>query len=245
MPTYLQHIKLSFGGEIGSFAEEQWTNTVRFKRAIVEDPLAPSDGISSDDLDASLALLVAPLRTWFGSAGTGIGNVASLLWAKLNMIGVDGKQRDINTHRIEIARLGGGLNASAPWYQTYALTHRTALARGRGHSGRIFPPLVAFMPAVNSPYVGGGVADQMAANWATCLQAISQVIKDQSTDGPGLAVDCYPVVASPVSTTGPNQGPAMLNRVTGVVCDRVPDVQHRRTYQVQRSEGALAPVAGA
>lgn len=239
MATWLPHIKLSFGGPLGGGVEE-WSNTVRFKSNADRSGNIGSIALTPAQLDAAMEDLEAPLKTWFSANATGISANATMTWLKLNMIGADGKQQERITHLREFAPANGGGGAAMPWFVTLALTMRTQYRRGRAHSGRIFPPLIAIPLAVGSPYISAAAATAAAATWATFLNAASAAIasNDPLPDGPS----CFPVIASPATTTGPDPGGPVLLPVTGVVVDRVHDVQHRRTNRVPRDEGDLAPV---
>lgn len=246
MATWLPHIKLQFGGTLGQPVVEEWSNTIRFKMngaPFDTSPTDPSLVMSSGELEDALAAIVVPLDAWFRNGNSRINQVARLTYAKLNMINAQGKQYDQNTHRRDITPTPGGSSfAAPPWYQTLALTMRTEKSRGRAHSGRIFPPVVDAGPQNLGPYIDGTVATGMVSNFVTCLDAICQALADTAL---APNIDVRPVIASPATTTGPNPGPALLQVVTGVVADRIPDVQHRRTNRLQRLETALAPVAGA
>lgn len=242
MATWLRHLKLAFGGEIGTPALEQWSCTVRFKANSDDGNTVPTVDFTPEQIDTALGNLNAPLQAWFSSPNAQIGSVARLTWAKLNMIEVNGKQRDVNTHRIDTGIVaGGGGAASVHWFVTMALTERTNVSRGRAHSGRIFPPCIVSTPQAGTPYVGPNVAKDMAAAWANCLNGISTAI--HAARGAGDVTKVYPVIGSPADTRIGGGGP-LLERVTGVVVDRVGDVQHRRTDSVPRVEGDRTAVAG-
>lgn len=248
MATYLPHVKVSFGGTLGVPPVEEWSNTVRFKiwregmGIEQDDPTDSSAILTSGDLDAALEVVAAPLQAWIQRPTSLISSTARLSWVKVHMIGDNGRHMDTLSHRLDFGGYGGPIGSPQPhWYQTVALTLRTELSRGRSHSGRIFPPMVAAVPEGSTPYISFAQAGGMAASFATCLDEISSALN-------GLLVmnsHAYPVVASPATNTGPNPGGALLQRITGVVTDRVADVQHRRTRQVARSEGERAAVAGA
>lgn len=243
MATWLRHIKLQFGGTLGTPAVEEWSNTLRFKMnpaPFDTDPTAQSQIMTGPELEDALEAIEPILAGWFRSGAVRINQVAQLRWAKLNMINEAGKQWDQNTHLREWAPVvGGSTFQSVPWYQTQALTMRTEKQRGRAHSGRIFPPCVDANPQGLTPYVDPTVAQGMAAQFAGLLSNISQALADTAL---APNVDVRPVIASPATSSGPNPGPALLQAVVGVVVDRIPDVQHRRTNRIPRLESNLAPV---
>lgn len=242
MATWLQHIRLSFGGPLGGGMEE-WSNTVRLKHNANRAGNVGSVGVTGSQLDGGLERLEAPLKAWFSRSESGIHNSAQLTWAKLNLILTTGKQSEAATHYREWTAVGGGLLGGAPpWYQTAALTMRTDYKRGRAHSGRIFPPLIAYPIAAGGPYISEAQATAMATSWATALDDICAAIVDASWPLPNQ--DLYPVIASAGTAVGPDPGGPVLLPVTGVVVDRVHDVQHRRTNRVPRLESPRQPVVG-
>lgn len=234
-PVYVPHLKLSFGGTIGQPEVEQWSNTVRFDTGGFDVP--------EGNIDAALGAIRPIVETWFRSPDTSISAVARLKWLKLNWILANGRQRSVNTHQVDTLA-NGGEGGAVHWYQTLALTMRTDLQRGRGHAGRIFPPVVVAFPEGNSPYIAAVKADKMAASWAATLSALATSLGSNLGGGEGTFVGVWPVVASPGESDPTSfQGP-LMNRITRVVVDRVGDVQHRRTAQIPRLEGAGADVTG-
>lgn len=240
MATWLPHLRLQFGGPLGP-AIDEWSCSVRFKKSALIVNTAPSVELDAASLDAALAAMVAPLKAWFGNPNSHISSGCTMKYAKLAWILSTGLQRDVATHRVDFAAQNGAGAGNPHWFITQALTMRTAVSRGRAHSGRIFPPLVTQNVEAPSAYISVADSTAVAATWATCLNALSAAI--QANDGAGGDVTpVYPVIASPVATGGPHPGPALLEKVTGVVADRVADVQHRRTNKVPRAEGAIAVV---
>lgn len=242
MATWLPHLKLAFGGPLGANIDE-WSCSVRLKCSTDDGGNIPSVEYTDAQIEAALTGLVTPLSAWFAKNSTFIHASATMTYAKLNWIRADGKQRDINTHRRDFAPVnGGGSGTPPPWFVTAALTMRTNYARGRGHAGRIFPPLISAATGSGTPYFSAADATAMAASWATALNDISKAV--QTARGTGDVTPVYPVIGSPATSGGPNAGGPLLLRVTGVVVDRVPDVQHRRTNRVPRAEGTRAAVTG-
>lgn len=231
--TWTPHLRLSYGGTLGAPVIEEWSNTVRWK---VED----LDGPSPAALDAALAALVgtnftSPLRGWISRAASGVHQSAILTWAKLNWVKADGLQRDPVTHFVETSQPGESSSTTPPFYQTFAITLRTALPRGRAHSGRVFPPMVIHTPtASGSPYLASANAVGMAQSFATLLEdvrdAMGTAFNSESIPQPDPAVFSPGVAAKGTAPT--------WERILSCVVDRVPDVQHRRTHQVPRAEAA-------
>lgn len=135
MVAVVPHLRLSWGGTLGVPPVEIWTNTLKWAN---DQSQAPDAGA----LESALLAIKAPLTTWFKSSAAQIGLNAALTWIKLNYIQANGLQRDVNTVQQDVtATVGATTFVNSPiWIQSYALTLRTGLKRGRGHAGRIFPP---------------------------------------------------------------------------------------------------------
>lgn len=246
MPQYIPHLKLSFGGNIGIPVMEAWSNTVCFKAGGDPDEHSePGAVVGADEIQSALEDARVPLASWFSSADAKIAGVATLTWAKLVWIQANGRQRDVNTARVDfVPVVSGGQNNAPHWYTTFVLTERTALQRGLGHSGRIYPPLVYAVNEGATPYISAALAAGMASAWATCLNGISEAI--QGSFLPELqGTPVYPVVAAARPTKIGDDRDAALVPITGVVVDRVADVMHSRTRQIPRAEGARAVVTPA
>jgi hypothetical protein len=192
---------------------------------------------SRDTLQLACDGLVAPLTAWLQSHDSCISGNASLTWVKLNWVLATGLQRDTNTVQSEIGPFVTGLEnqGGTPFYLTYAITLRTRLRRGRGHAGRVFPPAVRCTAPNGDPYEPLAKVNTMATKFIELLNAARAVMQAAFIlETPGsLAPD--PAVVSPGDTeTG---AIATWEPIISAVVDRVPDVQHRRTRQVPRSEG--------
>lgn len=246
--TWSPHIRLSFGGEIGNPAVEQWSNTVRFRNfgQNTGDP-------SSTELEGFAAAAWARLSLWFNSNTSGITNQSFLTWIKCNWILASGKQRDQNTVIYDAGRVAGGSGGTVPWYQTLALTERTEFTRGRAAAGRIFPPtMLAPCENAGTPYIAASLASQYASAWATVLGQLNADFtrtENGGTDPDGVELPDFQTywsaaIVSPGNDQPPKGGPTtpLAMPIVAVVADRVADVQHRRTRQVARSEGTSAVV---
>jgi hypothetical protein len=231
-------MQLQFGGTLGTNAADIWTCGLKYL-------FADEAHVPSVQEQQSIADAIAPaVQTWFTTAGTGISQDAFLNYIKANWINSDGLQPNPNTVRHDYAApVPGGIAAQVSWSQTYALTLRTGLHRGRAHSGRIFPPLVVFPPDAGTPYTVVLNSTNMANAGAKLINDINTAISALPT-GIGHVAILSPGNSARVvggSTPAPTTPTSQI--VTGVVCDRVPDVQHRRTDKVKRLEGITAPVA--
>lgn len=217
---------MTWGGALGNDLET-WSNTVRWK-TIGPDPTA-------GQLLLAAEALAAPLTAWLTDTGSRIQNSARLDYVKLNWINDTGLQRDVNTvqHDFVPGVRSGQFQPVPPFYQTAAITLRTRLHRGRTHAGRVFPPLVLYLPAADgSPYMNSDAARLMAQSFRDLLFA-SRAAMDLAWGDAISAPD--PAIFSPGN---PARGQVPLwSPIISTVVDCVPDVQHRRTKSIARLEG--------
>lgn len=233
--TWTPHYRVSWGGTIGNPAQEIWTNTLRFRGD--NDLIGVGAAVLDHDALQAVANALDPvLSAWIGGdASAKISSAASLKWVKVNWIDSAGHQPDTNTIiRDTVAQPGNSAGGVASWFLSYALTLRTALARGRSHAGRIYPPVIALTVDPASGYCSVGEATGMATAFARAIYAMEAAFNAEAgiTD-PNI----HAIVASPGSAL--RGTPPLFQRITGVVCDRVPDVMHSRTNAIPRAEGAL------
>jgi len=235
MATVVPHIRLSWGGTLGTPDAEIWTNTLKWANDQSTTPTRAS-------LEDAAAAVAVPLTTWFTSTESMISNAAKLRWVKLNFILSNGRQRDTDTVTFDLPTPAQGLTKTANplWVQSYALTLRTGLSRGRGHAGRIFPPACGdnTMYDIGLGYLNAGSASAMALKFGTCIRDIRDTM-NPLLDPVGNAYDLVIISASQTGDTRPPQS----NEVVSVVCDRVPDIQHRRTNRLPRAEGNTVVIA--
>lgn len=265
MPTVthvVPHVRIAFGGVIGSPAVEEWTCALAW-------------GPSTDDAAASLAALTVPelaqqnaglsaaISQWFSSSingqtseatgGAGIGQAAFLTWMKLNRLDNLGHYIGAsNTFAYPAPVPGGGTvdptgPAGAyipPWQMSTVLTLLTDVSRGRGSHGRLYPPLAGSGPSGTTPYQTAHTVQCMAASLAGLISNINENLFSGSSyagnDAGGFQGNV--VISSSQPNSGPNAGAApFLTVVRTVVADRVADIQKRRVEQVSRL--LVAPVA--
>lgn len=221
------HMRLTWGGTIGTPPLDEWSNGLAFQ-------VGP-EAMSADELGLAVDTCAIALDKWIKSFGASIGNAVLLAWVKAVWVNADGKNRDINTEMLELnsASSVGNNTINPSWNQSYALTFRTDVSRGRGHSGRIYPPLSGKNPAGLTPYLDKAEADGMAQAFATCITELKTAIGAAQT--PQNSRAATPVI---VSRRTPDGRAPMLTPIRRVVVDRVADVMHSRTRQVPRSEGA-------
>lgn len=225
------HLRITWGGSIGNPAVDQWSNGLAWQ-------LGP-EAMSANELQVAADGCGIALNDWITSAGASIGSAVLLEWVKAVWVLSTGKNRDVNTAVFELnspnARGNNPVNPS--WNQAYAVTLRTALSRGRGHAGRIYPPLSGKNPAGTTPYLAEADANAMASAFATCIVAMRTAIGN--AQNPPNSRPATPVVVSRLTQDG--RAP-ILTPITGCVVDRVADVIHARTNQVPRAEGARVAV---
>jgi hypothetical protein len=227
----IPHLRLTWGGTIGSPEVDAWSNGIAFA-------VGP-EAMSAEELELAVDTCGPVLKAWITSSNSQIGLPVLLEWVKAVWVKADGKNRDVNTAVFELndTSARGALSPSPSWNQSYALTLRTDISRGRGHSGRIYPPVSGGNPEGTTPYLKGQFADLMAQQFATCLTALKAAIGAAQT--PQNSRPAVPVVVSRVTDDG---RPPILTPITHVVVDRVADVIHSRTAQVPRNESATFTV---
>lgn len=235
-----EHVKLSFGGTLGVPAAETWSNTLRFHWGgtwtgipiIGTEPAEPT----RDKLVDLCNLMVGPIHDWMQNPSAHINQWARATWCKLNWIKSDGTQRDLNTVVTDFAPVAGANSeAPPPWFVTQVITLRTSATRGRGHAGRIYPPMV--WPGLDnmvgsSPYISAANAGAIAQAAAAFIQQCADTLSMANVDNFQRA---HAVVVSPGSHEK-GTSPIAYDILSAVV-DRVPDVMHSRTKNVPRLEG--------
>jgi hypothetical protein len=229
--TWTPHLKISFGGTLGDPPLEVWSNSVRF-RVSGSVPTAPQLQSIADACAPSIA-------AWISRGSSGIRTAVKGTYVKASWIQANGKQRDANTaqHDFSATEAKGSYTGAGLWVSTYCLTFRTDIKRGRGHSGRIYPPMAGVLPAAGDPYVNVGEASNMANSGAVLLTNLDGQIANVLGGAEGV---CAPAVFSPGNSlrgTGP-----ISNDIVSVVVDRVPDIMHSRTNRVPRQECPPQPV---
>lgn len=222
------HLRVSWGGNLGA-GGEIWSNSTAWSLSTGEAP-------SAAELQAICEtgiLDVAPLVTGIGQQ---VSPAVNLGWMKAVWILNTGRQRDVNTAMIEYpaGNQPKGSGSQVPWTQTYAVTLRTALQRGRGHAGRLFPPPCGPMPEGVTPYAPAAFADALSGNYAIALNALRTSINTALDGDPNVRFADL-VISSRRTDDG---RAAMLTPVVRCVVDRVADVMHSRTNRVPRLEGA-------
>lgn len=237
--TVLPHMRVSWGGTIGVPAVEQWSNAVAF----APDLSTPGgdEAPSLAELDLMVVSMAAKIRTYFTGPNSYCGAAAKLTWAKTVWVLGNGKQRDTNTSRFDFPDgLFGPVATNPIWEQTYAITLRSDRIRGRGHAGRIYPPLSGGAPQGKTPYLDQGTVDAMSQGVTALLASLIASTAEVLNGGESGPRILFPGIVSAGDT---QTGVAPLfTFITRVVTDRVADIQHRRTNQVPRAEGTTYPL---
>lgn len=219
--AYALHSLVTFGGTIGTAgtpSADGWQCGVRIGADVGDGRLIPVPNA------ASYATTIAgALKTWWT---TGAGTYAksrsdmSLDWCKVAQIDTTGKYVAGIPSEIRTIAQAGSTGATVPPFLAVAVSWTTALSRGRGHAGRVYLPVAGGVSAgtLNSSVMPSTYAADFRDWGKALLTALHQ------TDS---GATMWPVVASRLSGT--------LNRITGVRCGSVVDVQRRRKEQVNET----------
>jgi hypothetical protein len=209
--AYTDHVLVAFGGSWDNETSEIWESTVRMS--------ADGGGGVTLDPDAWLAAVAAPLFNWFGMGSAGMSSHATLKWLKCNHVGADGKYTDTGiTHVHDYSpTTTGGVPQTGPGYCTLAYTWETAVVRGPGHRGRIYPPNATY--ALATPFRVSSADRNLAA---AAGEALLHIFRNSAGAAGSKGT---PVIASKIG--------GAIHDITGVTCDDVYDVQRRRKNRVK------------
>lgn len=230
--TWPEHCQISWGGTLGTGTKEIWTCGVR----MVHGTGSPT-GPTVAQLNTFMTGMNTVVAGWVTDPAARLGQAVHWGWIKANWILTTGLQRDSLTNRFDssTATRGVGSAIQPSWAQTYCLTFGTGFKRGRAHSGRVFPPVVAVPSDPDSGLCDQTPADDMAASMAGLLIEFQRHYRTDI----GIP-EAHLAVISPANSLK-GQG-SVQAQIMSVVCDRVADVQHRRTNRLPRTLGAVAPV---
>lgn len=228
--TWTPYLRVAWGGKfVGT--PEVWTNSLKF---VYLSNLVPT----VTQIQAMYTGVWAALSKWMtANSGTDgaslISSDATLNWLKINPINGDGLQYPGDTLVYEPGTpVAGAAAPTAAYYETWALTLNTGLKRGRAHAGRIFPPAVVGVITTGGQQNINAAAFQ-ALGLAKAMLSMQTAIRTASDVG-SFSV-CSP--GNSVKGTTPKS-----TIITGVTCDTIPDVQHRRTNRLIAARSALQPI---
>lgn len=220
----LPHLRLTWGGTLGDGGQDIWSNGVAFR---VSNGLAPTaaelNGIAEGCAPTLRDFITVPLFQ--------VSPAVKMTWVKAVWVLNTGKQRDQDTAIYDLPAAGVGGGDARIWEQTYALTLRTDVKRGRGHAGRIYPPVSGPQPEGTGPYAPLAFVNNAAQNYAAGLRACELKVSEVMNDPNRTA---FLIIHS----RGTRENPLpIVTDVQSCVMDRVADIQHRRVNRVQRNEG--------
>lgn len=223
------HVRLTWGGTLGGGAQDIWSNGLAFR---VSNGLAPT----AAELQAFAQATAPNLGDLVSASVFQTSPAVTMRWVKAVWILNTGKQRDSETAIYDLPVPAVGAGDSRIWEQSYCVTLRTNVKRGRGHAGRIYPPINGPSPEGNGPYAAlafvNNAAQAYAAAFRACEVQLSDVMNDPNRTG-------FLVIHS----RGTQENPIpIVTDVQSCVMDRVADIQHRRVNRVLRAEGNTYPI---
>src|SRR5664279_1514445 len=153
---------------------------------------------------------------------------AKLTFLKVNHVGADGKYVDTGiTHVTDLAPTLGGSTHTMPGYCSVAYTWETAVKRGPGHRGRIYPPNAAGLEVLHAFTMSDASATASATAGAALLTILKNASGANGTKG-------KPVVASKIG--------GQLVTITGVSVDNIFDIQSRRKNRIKATRSAIVAI---
>lgn len=229
--TYTPHLRIAIGGSLGNPPQEIWSNSFRY--------ITANGAPTPTQLQAAADALLPVVGAWITSAESLISTAVRLRYVKATWVLATGRQRDANTAQADSTAGIQGVSAyQAIWEQTYVLTFRTRLNRGRAHAGRIYPPVAGHGPALESQaYCAAPEAAGMAHAGAVLLTSMAESLRTTVDTAANYGSFC--VVSPGDSTRGTQPAYETINRVE---CDQVADIMHSRTNRVPRLAPAAVPV---
>lgn len=219
--AYTPHTLFAFGGSWSSNPEEVWECTVRLD--------GNGGGGVTLDPEAYLASIATPMASWFSASVVTMDALAQLKWLKCNNVNAEGRYTDTTTTHVHdySPAIAGSTDHKLPGFCSLAYTWETAVARGPGHRGRIYPPN-ATMTTTGAFTVSDSLRTQNAQAGAQLLNTLKNL------SGP-TGTRAIPVVASKIG--------GAIHAITGCTSDNVFDVQRRRKNRIKGARSAVyAPV---
>jgi len=220
--SYTPHVLVAFGGSWIADPAEVWECTVRLS--------ADGGGGVTIDPDAYLDYIAVSLPIWFANSDNQMCASALLKFVKANHIGADGLYVDKTTTHVHDFTPGvaGGVGPIGPQFCSRVFTWETAVARGPGHRGRIYPPNATVAVSGSAFRCSVGSRDDAAHAGAGLLALLKNAAGPNGTKG-------TPVVAS-------NIGGA-IHPITGCSADDIFDVQRRRKNRIKGTRSATVGFA--
>lgn len=218
-----EHQLLAFGGSI--VGGDIWTCTLKTVwNGIPGQAMSfagQEDALHNQGVSAAVV-------AYFGSNtnGASFRQTVSLEWVKFNSIGVDGRYKFPNTSIVEFTPGTAGLSPSGgDPRESLAVTLRTAISRGRGATGRFYPPPQSMTYAAGESMVSAALASAAGGAAKTLVAALNAVTVDSGAltvcnISPGDDVLARSVVTEPITT---------------IEVDRVMDTQRRRSNKIPRT----------
>lgn len=209
-----KNVKITFGGRLYG-NQEIWTNGITIGH---EDK--DFDGFVYQSDKNSYQDIVDNIKHWFTGPEARISHHATLEWVKFALVGTDGKYvvaddgSYVLNETYDFDPLIGYLNVSVAPQLSVALTMETAVRRGAGRYGRIYPPLTG--EPSNDGYDNNH--GMRATAFASLLNSINNSMDGPLTDD---SVNPRVIVASSV-----REGRNAI--VTNVKVGRVIDTQRSR-----------------
>lgn len=211
-----RHTVVQWGGTLPG--GEIWSNSLRFTSHETGSDAGVPDGPQLDGYVAGH--LKDALVAFFQRTTSRIADGTHLTFVKANVVGMDGRYVDANTHeyRLPIPQSGNISGAYMPNQATVVASLTTGLQRGLAHRGRIYLP----GPALILDKTTGRMSTTDAGGIATSVKDLIVAMADT----PGI------------DATGPframvmsNVGVGATHVITGVSVGRVLDTQRRRRVE--------------
>lgn len=222
--AFAPHTLIAFGGKLTdrvSSVVDIWECTIRAVQLDSHDrPVSNPAGLMNGMAD--------PLATWFTTAANKMSSAASLGYLKVNTIGPDGKYASSGSTNVHDYATGivGGAAPSHPYTESWCYSWGTAIKRGPGARGRIYPP--------NGTTQFGDSVICTGAEQAAFLTSAQNLLKVINI-GDGNSAAGAPVIASRVNATN--------TIITTIRIGRVVDSQRRRRSAIPENyvEGLSNP----
>lgn len=194
--------RLVWGGRL--FTDETWSCSMHVD--------------SDSGLNLAASNFTAALVAWMERSDSQISASAQLDFVKFNQINpITGRYALPTSNNDEQLTLAAGIRPAAPGQDTVAVSLRTALARGRGHVGRFYPPTGSQTPDGLDGLITAAIATTMSTSAATLVAAVNTAV------GVGSRVVVFSKIGQSVEP------------VTAVRVGRVTDTMRSRRAQLREN----------